>query len=322
MKILVTGCAGYIGSVICEYLCDNGFTVMGLDNLSHGYRESVDSRVEFHMVDIRNVLEVGRRFNSFKPDVVCHLAAESIITDSMNNPKPFFDVNIKGGISILDNMKEVGCNKLIMSSTASVYGEPEYTPMDENHPKNPVNAYGESKYLFERILRWYQKAYGINFIAFRYFNVGGATEKHGEKRRIETRLVPIAIKAALNNTSMEIFGSNYNTMDGTPMRDYVHVKDIANAHLIGIEKICEGTSGYLNLGGDRPYSVLEIINKVELITNKKINYTFSDRRPGDVEIFWATSELARICIGWKAEHSSLLEIIKDSVNWFKNEQSL
>jgi UDP-glucose 4-epimerase len=318
MNILVTGCAGFIGSVVTEKLLDKGYTVIGIDNLSHGFIESIDSRAIFHKIDIMDIASLEYIFTQYKIDCVCHLAAEAVIVESMTDPKKFLDTNVVGGTNILEVMLKYGCNKFIMSSTASTYGEPIYTPMDELHPQNPANFYGESKLIFERILNWYKANKGLEFIAFRYFNVGGATEKHGERRTNETRLVPAAIRAAYDQTIFSVYGNDYNTKDGTPERDYVHVSDVADAHIIAIEKIGTTPHSYYNLGGETAYSVMDFLTEVEKFTERKITYTYADRRPGDVEIYWANSKLAKDELSWNADKSTLQDIVKDSVVWYKS----
>lgn len=316
MNILVTGCAGYIGSVVTERLLNKGYSVIGIDNFSHGFAESVDKRSSFYCADVRDKESLKHVFSRHNISAVCHLAAESIITESMVDPRKFLDVNVLGGTTLLDVMLENGCNKFIMSSTASTYGEPKYTPMDESHPQNPANFYGESKLIFERILNWYKENKGLDYTAFRYFNVGGATKDHGERRKNETRLVPVAIKAAFNKTVLSVYGNDYNTKDGTPMRDYVHVSDIADAHILALqsEKL---PYNYFNLGGDRAFTVLEIVQKIQEISGKTLAYSISGRRPGDVEIFWASSRKAKDILKWKAEKSSLDRIVTDSINWYR-----
>jgi UDP-glucose 4-epimerase len=316
MNILLTGCAGYIGSVTTEMLLNKGYSVIGIDNFSHGFIESVDKRALFYRMDVRDKVSLNYLFSKHNIDAVCHLAAESIITESMTDPRKFLDVNVLGGTTLLDVMLENKCNKFIMSSTASTYGEPAYVPMDEKHPQNPANFYGESKLIFERILNWYKDNKGLDFTAFRYFNVGGATENHGERRRNETRLVPVAIKSAYEQTILSVFGNNYKTKDGTPMRDYVHVSDVADAHILALQSK-NLPHNYFNLGGDCAFTVLEIIEKVQEISSKQITYSIADRRPGDVEIFWADSSLAREELGWNPQKSTLHEIVQDSVYWFK-----
>lgn len=235
-NILVTGCAGFIGSVATERLLDQGHNVIGLDNFSSSYPESVSEDIDFYYADVNDALRLDDLFKSQKIDYVFHFAAESIIGKSMTDPALFFNANVKGGITLLDAMRKNNVKKLIHSSTASSYGIPDYAPINEDHPQNPINAYGESKYLFERILKWYQQCYGLDYVMFRYFNVGGGTSKNGERRKEETRLLPAIMRCIQNNETLKIFGNDYPTKDGTAIRDYLHVVDVANAHILAMEK--------------------------------------------------------------------------------------
>ena len=250
-------------------------------------------------------------------DCVCHLAGESVIGQSVSEPDVFFHGNVISGIRLLDAMVEIGCTNIVYSSTASVYGNPQYDPIDERHPTNPINAYGESKLMFEKVLEWYRRAYGLHYCTLRYFNVGGATSRHGEHRKNETRLVPTAIDAIAHGRPISIFGNDWNTPDGTCQRDYVHVKDIADAHLLAIEHLSNNDHGIYNLGGERAYSVLEIVHELVGIMGKGTRCVFTGRRPGDPEKLLASSELAKKELGWQPRFSDLHTILEDSYRWYR-----
>lgn len=317
MRVVVTGCAGFIGSVVTEYLVNSGYKVLGIDNFQSSFREAVNPMIDFEEISIGDN-SLSYVFEEFNPQVVCHLAAESVIGKSMTDPYIFFRDNVEYGIKLLELMRTFRVNKLVMSSTGSTYGEPQYIPMDELHPQNPINAYGESKYIFERILKWYAKCYDINYIMFRYYNVGGATKLNGERRKEETRLVPVTLDSIYKEVPMSIFGVDYPTKDGTAIRDYLHVRDVAQAHLLAIEKLFEGDKNKVyNLGSETGFTVLEIVKLLEKITGKKANYTFEERRKGDPVSLVASSKFAKEDLGWNPINSRLDKILIDSDVWYR-----
>jgi UDP-glucose 4-epimerase len=322
MNILVTGCAGFIGSVTTELLLSNGYNVIGIDNLSSGYISSVPDEVVFYEGDVNNYDLLDDIFHLHNIDIVFHFAAESIIGKSMTDPSIFFNANISGGITLLDVMRKHNVKKIIQSSTGSSYGMPRYVPMDEEHPQEPINAYGESKYIFERILKWYQKAYQIDYVMFRYYNVGGSTLKNGERRKEETRLLPIIMKCINNNETLQVFGKNYPTKDGTAIRDYLHVVDVANAHVLAMNNFEKVKNDVYNLGSETGFSVLEIIKLSEKITGHEVKYEFSDPRPGDPPILIASRKKAIKKLGWNPENSTLEKVIEDTWRWFKENKNL
>lgn len=255
MKILVTGGAGFIGSVVTELLCDAGHIVTVWDNLANGHRAAVDERARFHEIDLLDAVVVREHLQALCPDAVVHLAAEALIDVSMRDPGRFYRANLVGGINLLDAMVTAGVPRLVFSSTAATYGQPEHTPITEEMAGHPCNSYGESKWAFERALRWYQAAHGLRHISLRYFNACGATALHGEDHRPETHIIPLLFAVALGQRSdFRLFGTDRATPDGTCVRDYVHVVDIARAHLLALDRmdIVEPTA--VNLGLGRGYS--------------------------------------------------------------------
>ena len=239
MKVLVTGGAGYIGSVVAAELIKENHDVVIVDNLQQGHRAAVPLQAEFIEADIRDAAGLDKSFRNRRIDAVMHLAAEAAIESSMTDPGRYFVPNVCGGINLLDAMRKYGVRDLVFSSSAAVYGEPETTPIEEEHVKAPVNSYGESKLMFERILTWYGRAYGLRHISLRYFNAAGATDKLGEDHRPETHLIPNVLKAALGAGAapVKLFGTDYPTRDGSCIRDYVHVSDIARAHILALGKL-------------------------------------------------------------------------------------
>jgi UDP-glucose 4-epimerase len=319
MNVLVTGGAGYVGSVITEYLLKQKHKVIVLDNLRQGHKEAVLSPAEFVLGDICNVETLEEIIRRFKINAVMHMAAETVVEYSMTDPKRYFHNNVVGGINLLNAMLEHGVDQIIYSSTAAVYGEPHSIPIEEDHPETPINSYGESKLMFERILEWYGRAYGLRHISFRYFCAAGATELLGEDHRPETHLIPNVLKAALNrNNPVPVFGTDYPTKDGSCIRDYVHVVDIAQAHLLALEKINDLSGNIYNLGNGKGYSVLEVIKTAEEVAGVKIPVEFCPRRLGDPAVLVASAERAKKELGWKPQFSKLEGIIESAWRWLKN----
>ncbi len=319
MNVLVTGGAGYIGSVVTEHLLRQGYSVTVLDKLQQGHKEAVLSPAKFVLGDICDVKTLDHIFRSFRIDAVIHMAADTLVGQSMTDPKRYFHNNLVGGISILNAMLEHNVNKIIFSSTASVYGEPQYTPIDEDHPKVPINSYGQSKLMFETILDWYRRAYKVECISFRYFCAAGATELLGEDHRPETHLIPNVLKAALNKDSaLSVFGTDYPTKDGSCIRDFIHVADVAQAHLLALEKLDSLSGKVYNLGNGEGYSVLEVIKVAEKIVGENIPVKFSARRPGDPVTLIASSKRAAEELGWKPEYPGLESIVGSAWRWLKD----
>jgi len=317
LNILVTGAAGYIGSAVTEELVKRENFVIALDNLQQGHRQAVSPKAEFVQADLANSEELEQVFLRYKIDAVVHLAADSIVSDSMTNPQKFFQNNVIYGINLLDTMLKQEVHKLIFSSTASVYGEPEEIPIKESHPLRPLNPYGEAKLIFEKILHWYGRAYGLKFTSLRYFNAAGASEHFGEDHNPETHLIPNILKVALGQSSeVPVFGSDYPTKDGSCIRDYVHVLDIAKAHILSLEYIEKHTGNRAyNLGNNKGYSVLEVIETARQVTSSQIPIVIHPQRQGDPAVLVADSGLAKSELGWQPEFSTLKNIIKSAWEW-------
>ncbi len=317
MNILVTGGAGYVGSVVTKELVKQRHRVIVLDNLQQGHREAVPSGSELIVADIHKAEVLDKAFHQAKIDAVMHMAAESVVEYSLTDPRRYFQSNIIGGIKLLDSMLKYSISKLIFSSSAAVYGEPRNVPITEDHPQMPLNAYGESKLIFERILKWYGRAYGLKHISLRYFNAAGATEHLGEDHRPETHLIPNVLKAALKNSPVTIFGTDYPTKDGSCIRDYVHVIDIAEAHVSALEKVDELSGGSYNLGNGDGYSVLQVMAEARRVTKIEIPSRVSRRRLGDPAVLVASSDRARAELGWKPKFSDLETIIQSAWQWLR-----
>ena len=316
MAVLVTGGAGYVGSVVAEELLKEGYQVVVLDNLQQGHREAVPPGAEFVLSDICDSSALDELFAGFSFTTVVHMAAETVVEHSMTNPRLFFQDNVVGGMNLLEAMIRHDVAQFIFSSSAAVYGEPAAVPVEEGHAKVPVNSYGESKLMFERILEWYGKAYGVKHISFRYFNAAGASSRLGEDHRPETHLIPNVLRRVLERSNrVPIFGMDYPTSDGTCLRDYVHVVDIAKAHLLALSRIEGLNRSIYNLGNERPYSVLEVVKTAERITRHEIPTTAHPRRRGDPVVLVASSKLAREELGWKPEFPELESIIESAWKW-------
>jgi len=318
MNVLVTGGAGYVGSVVTEELLKETHKVVVLDNLQQGHKKAVLPEAKFVLADICDAKALEDVFRQFKVDAVMHMAAETVVEYSMTDPKRYFRNNIVGGLNLLDAMLKHGIYKLIFSSSAAVYGEPESTPVQEDHPKAPVNSYGESKLMFERILEWYGKAYGLKHISLRYFNAAGASKRLGCDHYTETHLIPIVLKAALNSDNpVPIFGTDYPTKDGTCIRDYIHVVDIAQAHILALEKLENLSDRVYNLGNGEGYSVLEVVETAEKVTNIDIPVKICSRRSGDPAVLVASSSRAKSELGWKPKFPELKNIIESDWSWMR-----
>jgi UDP-glucose 4-epimerase len=315
MRVCVTGGAGYIGSVVTEYLLDAGHEVAVVDNFSTGHRGAVMEGVPLYEGDLLDesfivpVLAGGF-------DAVCHFAAFSQVGESVEEPLKYYRNNISGAVSLLGAAKRAGIDRFLFSSTAAVYGEPERTPIEEDAPLDPVNAYGNTKLAIEKMLLDCSKAWGLKTLSLRYFNAAGATGRHGEDHRPETHLIPLVIDAALGNRDeLVVFGTDYPTKDGTCVRDYIHVKDLATAHVLGLEKLAEGIGGSVNLGNGTGFSVLEVIEAAERVTDLEVPRRLGDRRPGDPAVLVASSGRAERLLGWKREFPEIETIIRDVFQW-------
>jgi UDP-glucose 4-epimerase len=312
MKILVIGGAGYIGSHIVDALCDSGHDVTVFDNLSSGFKENLNTRVKFVLGDILNLDELdGAFFKTKKFDVVFHFAALKNVGESMIYPEKYLLTNIIGTINILNAMVKHDVKTIVFSSSAAVYSAPKYLPMDESHPLNPESFYGFTKLEIEKFLEWYSKLHSIRFAALRYFNAAGYTPGKCKEKN-PGNLLPIVMEVASGmRKEVQIYGNNYDTVDGTGVRDYIHVLDLARAHLLAMDYIVAYKKNLIvNLSTQKGHSVLEIIHKAEEITGKKINYTIVGRRAGDTATVVASSGLAFELLGWKPVHSDVDTIIR------------
>ncbi|MCJ7575554.1 MAG: UDP-glucose 4-epimerase GalE [Dehalococcoidia bacterium] len=318
MNVLVTGGAGYVGSIVTGHLLQQKHKVIVVDNLQQGHKEAVLPPAEFVLTDICDTSSLESAFRRFKIDAVMHMAAETVVEYSMTDPKRYFHTNLLGGMNLLNAMLKHGVDRIIYSSTAAVYGEPHGIPIEEDHPETPINSYGESKLMFERILDWYGRAYGLKHISFRYFCAAGATELLGEDHRPETHLIPNVLKAALNEkNAVSVFGTDYPTEDGSCIRDFVHVVDIARAHLVAMEKIDSLNGNIYNLGNGKGYSVLEVIKIAEKVAGVRIPVKSCPRRLGDPAILVASADRAMRELGWKPQFSRPEDIIESAWQWLK-----
>ncbi|MEM1113802.1 MAG: UDP-glucose 4-epimerase GalE [Pseudomonadota bacterium] len=318
MKILVVGGAGYIGSHMVKMLHLGGYEVVTLDDLSTGYRDAVKYG-EFIEGDIADSVLLDGLFKTVKFDAVMHFASFIEVGESVLNPAKYYENNFVNTLSLLDAMVRGGVKNFIFSSTAAIFGEPEYTPIDEQHPKNPISPYGRSKWMVEQVLEDYDKAYGLKSICLRYFNAAGADPdgELGERHQPESHLIPLVLQAASGRRrSISVFGSDYDTKDGSCVRDYIHVVDLCSAHLCALDKLISGSdSGRYNLGNGTGFSVLEVIDTAETISGKEISRGYSERREGDAAILVANAELARAELGWKTQFDSLDVIIEHACVW-------
>lgn len=318
MTILVTGAAGYIGSVVAERLIEHGHAVAALDDLSQGHRAAVPAGAGFFEGDLRDRGRVAEVMSAVRPDAVVHLAAEALVGESVTNPAKFFAVNVTGGLNLLDAMHAAGVRRLVFSSTAAVYGEPAETPILEDAPLRPVNAYGASKLAFEQALPWYASAYGLRHVSLRYFNACGATAERGEHHVPETHLIAILLEVALGlRPEIRIFGSDYDTPDGTCIRDYVHVADIADAHLLALDCIDRIESGAFNLGNGTGFSNREVVQAARRVTGRPIPSVAAPRRAGDPARLVAGADRARKILGWSPRHPTLDAMIATAWAWRK-----
>jgi len=316
MNVLVTGGAGYVGSIVTEELLKETHKVVVLDNLQQGHKVAVFPQAEFVLADICDAKALEDVFRQFKVDAVMHMAAETVVEFSMTDPWRYFQNNVVGGMNLLEAMRKHQVNKLVFSSSASVYGEPQSIPVVEEHAKTPVNSYGESKLMFEHILQCYGTAYGVKHISFRYFNAAGASRLLGEDHRPETHLIANILKAAMGkDKAVPIFGVDYPTKDGSCIRDYVHVVDIARAHILALGKLGELSGRAYNLGNGEGYSVLEVVEMTKKVTGVDIPTKVGGRRPGDPAVLVASSSRAKSELGWKPKFPELENIIGDAWNW-------
>jgi UDP-glucose 4-epimerase len=313
MKILVVGGAGYIGSICTEALLDEGHAVAVFDNLTEGHRRAVDTRAEFFEGDLADQPAVEAALSSSRPDAVMHFAASALVGESMQNPSKYFRNNIANGLNLLDAMVAAGVKRIVFSSTCAIFGPPDRLPIDENLPTRPINPYGESKLAFEKILHWYDEIHGVKCVSLRYFNAAGASARFGEDHRVETHLIPNVLKVALGQKPrVEVYGTDYETPDGTCVRDYIHILDLARAHILALDS---PKSEFYNLGTGGGSSVREVIDAARKVTGKKIEVVERPRRPGDPPRLIAASEKIKRELGWQPRFQSLEAILESAWKW-------
>ncbi|MFN7141350.1 MAG: UDP-glucose 4-epimerase GalE [Limisphaerales bacterium] len=313
MNLFVTGGAGYIGSIFVEEAIKAGHKVTVFDSLVEGHRKSVDPAARFMEGNLGDREQTIAAIKEVKPEAIIHFAAYALVGESMTNPSKYFRNNVASGINLLDGALESGVKKFVFSSTCATYGPPDRVPMTEDLPQRPINPYGESKLMFEKILQWYQQLHGLEFVAFRYFNAAGASERFGEHHRIETHLIPNVLKVPLGQSSQcEIYGTDYPTPDGTAIRDYIHVIDLAQAHLLALQP---GKQGFYNLGNGDGYSVRDVIKTCERISGKQIPAVEKPRRPGDPPKLVAAADKAKNELGWKPKYPKLEDIVATAWAW-------
>jgi len=313
MRVFVTGGAGYIGSVCSELLLDEGHEVVIFDNLIEGHRGAVDSRAQFIQGDLADRRRIEEALSSTRPEAVMHFAAYALVPESMRDPSKYFRNNVSNGLNLLDAMLKCGVQRMIFSSTCALFGPPEHIPIDETARTRPINPYGESKLAFEKILRWYDEIHGLKFVCLRYFNAAGATEDLGEHHKPETHLIPTVLRVALGQSPhVEIYGTDYDTPDGTCIRDYIHILDLARAHILALGA---RASGLYNLGTGGGSSVRQVIESCRKITGRKIETIEKPRRPGDPPRLIASSEKIKRELGWKPQFQSLDAIVESAWRW-------
>ena len=319
MNILVTGGAGYIGSHVVEELQKSGFTPIVYDNLSTGHAAAVPGDVQLVEGDIHDVTFTRHIMEQFNIDAVMHFAASSLVGESMENPAKYYFNNVEGSLHLLEAMRGAGVDRMVFSSTAAVYGEPEQVPINENSRLNPTNVYGRTKLMIEKMLADYDMAYEMRYVALRYFNAAGASlsGKIGEDHNPESHLIPLVLKTAQGvRSQVAVFGTDYSTADGTCVRDYIHVCDLAKAHVLALQHLMRGgASRVYNLGSENGFSVRQIIDSAKKVTGVDFTVVEEERRAGDPAVLIASSAKIRQELGWVPEHSSVQEVISTAWQW-------
>ena len=316
MRVFVTGGAGYIGSVVSEQLVNDGHEVVIYDNLSKGHRGAVVEGARFVQEDLLEADQLRQTLNDNRIEAVIHIAASSLVGESVEQPSKYYHNNVVAGLVLLDAMRECGISRIVFSSTAATYGEPAEQPIRETTPTNPTNTYGETKLAFEKAMHWYERAHGLRYASLRYFNAAGATDLCGEDHDPETHLIPITLQAAAGKRPhVEIYGDDYPTEDGTCIRDYIHVVDLARAHILALDVLSERSAIYnLGCGGDG-YSVREVIDTARRVTGKEIPVRMGARRPGDPAVLIASSDKIKSELGWHPQFQDLGLIVESAWKW-------
>jgi len=318
MKVVVTGGAGYIGGTVATLLLQAGHSVTVVDNLCHARREAIPAGVEFVQADIADRTAMETLLRRVKPDGVLHFAALIEAGESMQKPEIYFRNNVAGTLSLLEAMLAVDVKRLVFSSTAAVYGEPEKVPIEETARLAPTNAYGESKLIAEQMLHWFERVHGFRCAVLRYFNVAGALPGRGEEHEPESHLIPLALDTALGlRKSISIFGDDYATPDGTCIRDYIHVVDLADAHILALQALETQPGVLVNLGNGEGFSVKQVIDVAHRVTGHAIPTEVKPRRSGDPARLVASAERAKTVLGWKPKHAALEDIIASAWEWHR-----
>jgi UDP-glucose 4-epimerase len=311
VRLVVTGGAGYIGSVVTQHLLEDGHEVLVVDDLSTGHEDAVPKGARLIVSDIRRLRETLERQGDF--DGVLHFAAKSLVGESAVDPEIYWDNNVGGSLAVLVAMRELGIPRLVFSSTAATYGEPEESPIREDFPTRPTNAYGATKLAVDNMITSFAKAHGLAAVSLRYFNVAGAYGGLGERHTTETHLIPLALQvSAGTREQLAIYGDDYPTRDGTCVRDYIHVADLADAHLLALDHATGGRHDILNLGNGAGFSVQEVIDTVREVTGHPVPAAVQDRRPGDPASLVASSDLAQQELGWKPRRPDVAEMVRDA----------
>ena len=321
MKVLITGRAGYIGSHCNRYFAEKGIDTIVLDDLSDGHKESVVAG-KFVEGDFGDKHLMKKLFTEEKVDAIIHFAAFASVPDSVTRPQRYYDNNVSKMLAMLDTAVECGIRYVVFSSSAATFGEPKYTPIDEKHPQEPINPYGMTKLIGEKILLDYEKAYGLHSCSFRYFNAAGdsADGRIGESHHPESHLIPLVIRAALHRSRvLQVYGNDYDTRDGSCVRDYVHVDDLAKAHYLGLKYIMEhDVTEQFNLGSHDGFTVLELIRAFEKVSGMKVPFEIAGRRVGDPAVLVASNQKAKELLGWELKYSSIENILKTALQWEQN----
>lgn len=320
MRVLVTGGAGYIGSIVNQELARAGHSVVVYDSLYKGHASAVPAGTPLVKADLLDREALTSALREHGIEAVVHMAADSLVGESITDPAKYYRNNLQAGLALLDCMRERGVRRIVFSSTAAVYGQPAKQPIEENDPVTPVNPYGETKLAFEHALRWFSEAYALRYVSLRYFNAAGASPEFGEWHTPETHLIPLVLETALGKRrELEIFGDDYPTRDGTCLRDYIHVIDLAVAHVMALDAMSEGarpTGRVFNLGcGGDGYTVREVVEVARRITGREIPVRISARRAGDPAMLVASSDMIRKELGWRPKFQDLSTIIGDAWRW-------
>ncbi len=321
MRVLVTGGAGYIGSVVSEELAKDGHEVVVYDSLYKGHREAVVKGARFVQAELADAPTLRETLSTYAIDAVIHMAADSLVGESCEQPAKYYRNNVVNGLTLLDAMREASIGRIVFSSTAATYGQPERQPIEETAPTNPTNPYGETKLAFEHAMRWFQEAYGLRFASLRYFNAAGASENCGEHHEIETHIIPIALQVAAGSREfVEVYGDDYPTSDGTCVRDYIHVIDLARAHILALQALDDINEGgcVYNLGcGGEGYSVNQVLESAREVTGNDIPTRVGPRRAGDPAVLIASSAKIKRELGWNPEFQDLRVIIESAWRWMQ-----